>query len=90
MEISGEIIYKLTGLSNKGDLVPMGIKYGLVERLTGTLTGKNSKGLIVGQIQATTPKNGGQNHVYSLNVMGRGFDFSNYHSFGILSCRCSC
>ena len=48
VEISAETIYKLTGLSNKGDPVPVGINEGLVERLTGTSTGKNSKGLIIG------------------------------------------
>ena len=47
VEISAETIYKLTGLSNKGDPVPIGIKEGLVERLTWTLIGKNSKGLII-------------------------------------------
>ena len=31
VEISGEVIYKLTHLSNKGDHVPIGIKEGLVE-----------------------------------------------------------
>ena len=48
VEISAETIYKLTGLSNKGDLVPVAIKEGLVERLTRTPTCKNSKGLIIG------------------------------------------
>lgn len=31
VELSGEVKYKLTGLSNQGDLVPIGIKEGLVE-----------------------------------------------------------
>ena len=31
VEISGEVIYKLTSLSNQGDPVPIGIKEGLVE-----------------------------------------------------------
>ena len=31
VEISGEVIYKLTGLSNKGDLVLIDIKEGPVE-----------------------------------------------------------
>ena len=31
VEIFSEIIYKLTELSNQGDPVPIGIKYGLVE-----------------------------------------------------------
>ena len=34
--ISGEVIYKLIGLSNKGDPVPVGIKEGLVEELIGS------------------------------------------------------
>ena len=48
IDITGDVILMLTGLSNKGDLVPIGIKEGLVQELTGTLTGKNSKGLIIG------------------------------------------
>ena len=55
VEISHEVIYKLTGLSNQGDSVPIGIKEGLVERLIGTPLGKNSKGLMISQIQARTP-----------------------------------
>ena len=31
VEIFGEVIYKLTGLSNQGDPIPVGIKEGLVE-----------------------------------------------------------
>ena len=41
VEISVETIYKLTGLFNKGDPIPVGIKEGLVKKLTGTPTGKN-------------------------------------------------
>ena len=52
VEISGEVIYKLTGLSNQGDPVPIGIKEGLVEQLTRTPTRKNLKGLMISQIQA--------------------------------------
>ena len=52
VEISAEVIYKLTGLSNQGDPVPIGIKEGLVERLTGISLGKNSNGLMISQIQA--------------------------------------
>ena len=47
VKISGEVIYKLTGISNQGDPVPVGIKEGLVERLTGTPFGKNSKGIMI-------------------------------------------
>ena len=39
-KISGEVIYKLIGLSNQGDPVPLGIKEGLVEELTGSASGK--------------------------------------------------
>ena len=74
MEISAETIYKFTGLSNKGDLVPVGIKEGLVERLTGTLTGKNSKGLIIGQIKSTTPKMVAMNVFIGLTIIGQGCD----------------
>ena len=52
IKISGEVIYKLTGLSNQGDPVPVDIKEGLVERLTGTPSSKNSKVLMIIQIQA--------------------------------------
>ena len=74
MEISTKTIYKLTGLSNKGDPVPVGIKEGLVEKLMGTPTGKNSKGLIIGQIQATTPKIVAKIVSIGLTVTGRGCD----------------
>ena len=40
-DISGEVISKLTGLSNKGDPVPVSIKEGLVEELTESPSGKN-------------------------------------------------
>ena len=43
-DIYGEVIYKLTGLSNKGDPVPFGIKEGLVEELTGSASAKTRKG----------------------------------------------
>ena len=54
VEISGELISKLTGLSNQGEPVPVGIKEGLLEELTGSSSGKNSKGLMISQIQART------------------------------------
>ena len=74
VEISVETIYKLTRLSNKGDPIPVGIKEGLVERLTGTPTGKNSKGLIVVQLQASTPKMVAKIVSTGLTVIGRGSD----------------
>ena len=54
--ISGDVISKLTGLSNKGDPVPVGIKEGVVEELTGSPSGKNSKGLMISQITTWTPQ----------------------------------
>ena len=56
IDITGEVISKLTGLSNKGSPVPISIKEGLVQELTGTPTGKNSKGLMIGQIATRTPQ----------------------------------
>ena len=47
IEVSGDVIYILTGLSNKGELVPVGSKPWLVEKLIGTPTNKNSKGLVI-------------------------------------------
>ena len=52
----------------------MGIKERLVERLTGTPTRKNSKGLIVGQIKASTPKLMAKIMSTGLIVVGRGCD----------------
>ena len=46
-EIFGKVIYKLTGLSNQGDPVLVRIKKGLVEKLTRSPSGKNSKGLMI-------------------------------------------
>ena len=74
MEISSESIYKLTELSNKGNPVPVGSKEGLVERTTRTLTRKNYKGLIVRQIQASTPKMVAKIVSTGLTVTGRGCD----------------
>ena len=56
IEISSEVIYKLTGLSNQGDPVLVDIKEGLVEELTRSSLGKNSKVLMISQIQAQTPQ----------------------------------
>ena len=55
IDISGDVISKLTGLSNKGDPVPVGIKEGHVKELTGSSPRKNSKGLMIGQITTRTP-----------------------------------
>ena len=56
IEIFDEVIYKLTKLSNQGEPIPIDIKEGLVERLPRTPSGKNSKGLMISQIQAQTPQ----------------------------------
>ena len=56
VEIYGEVIYKLTHISNLGDPVPIGIDEGLVERIIGTPSGKNSKGLMISQLQSQTPQ----------------------------------
>ena len=55
VDISGEVIYKMTWLSNKGDPVLIGIKEGLVEELTGLASGKNLKWLMISQITHRTP-----------------------------------
>ena len=52
VDISTEVTYKLIGLSNQGEPVPVDIKEGLVEELTGSALGKNSKGLMIRLIQA--------------------------------------
>ena len=74
VEILAETIYKLTGLSNKGDLVPVGIKEGLFKKLTGIPTRKNSKGLIIGKFQVTTHKMVAKIVSTGLIVTGRGID----------------
>ena len=56
----------------------MGIKEGLVEILTGTPIGKNSKGLIIEQIKATTPKMVAKIVSTGLNVTGRGCNLKLY------------
>ena len=48
IDITGDVISKLTGLANQGSPVPIGIKDGLVQELTGSPSGKNSKGLMIG------------------------------------------
>ena len=74
VEISREVIYKLTGLSNQGDPIPINIKEGLVERLTGTPSGKNSKGLMISQIQAQTPQIVAKIIAIGITPTGRGSD----------------
>ena len=55
VNISEEVISQLTGLSNKGDPVPVDIKAGLVEELTGSASRKNLKGLMIGHITHRMP-----------------------------------
>ena len=47
VDITRDIISKLIGLSNQGNPVPIGIKEGLVQELTGSPSGKNYKGLMI-------------------------------------------
>ena len=54
IEVSDDIIYRLTRLSEKGEPVPVGSNPRLVENLTSTPAGKNSRGLVTSQIQYTT------------------------------------
>ena len=56
VDITGDIISKLTGLSNQGNPVPIRIKEGLVQELTGSPSGKNFKGLMIGQIATRMPQ----------------------------------
>ena len=72
VEISGEVISNLTGLSNQGELVPFGIKEGLVEELTGSTSGKKSKGLMIIQIQTQTPQIVAKIIAFALTSRGRG------------------
>ena len=74
IDISGDAISKLTGLSNKGDPVLIGIKEGLVEELTGSPSGKNSKGLMIGQITTRTPQIVAKIIAITLTLAGRGND----------------
>ena len=55
VNISGDVISKLTGLSNEGNPVPVKIKDGLVKDLTGSSSGKKFKGLMISQITTRMP-----------------------------------
>ena len=48
IDITRDVISKLTSLSNQGNPVPIGIKEGLVQELTRSPSEKNSKGLMIG------------------------------------------
>ena len=56
IDIVREVISKFTGLSNIGNPIPIGIKEGLVTKLTGSPSGKNSKGLMIGKITTQMPQ----------------------------------
>ena len=55
VDISREFISQLTGLSNEVNPVLVGIKQGLVEEITRSTSGKNSKGLMIIQITTRMP-----------------------------------
>ena len=56
IEINGNLINQIIGLSNKGEPIPIGPTPALVKELTGTPLGKYSRGLIVNQILYGTKK----------------------------------
>ena len=74
VDISGEVISQFTCLSNEGNPVPIGIKEGLVEELTGSSSSKNSKGLMISQITTRTPQIMAKIIVVTLTLSGRGSD----------------
>ena len=74
IDISGDVISKLTGLSNKGDPVPVGIKEGLVEELMGSPFEKYSKGLMISQITTRTPYIVAKIIAITLTLAGQGSD----------------
>ena len=74
VEISSEVIYKLTGLSNQGDPMLVDIKEEMVKPLTGTPYEKNSKGLMISQIQSWTPQIMAKIIATGLTPIGRGSD----------------
>ena len=74
IDITGDVISKLTGLSNQGSPVPIGIKDGLVQELTGSPSGKNSKGPMIGQIATRTPQIVAKIIAITLTLAGQGSD----------------
>ena len=74
IDISREVISKLTGLSNTGDPVPVSIKEGPVEELTGSASGKNLKGLMISQITARMPQIVAKIISITLTLVGQGND----------------
>ena len=74
VDITGDIISKLTGLSNQGNPVPIYIKEGLVKELTGSPSGKNSKGLVIRQIATRMPQIVAKTIAITLTLAGRSSD----------------
>ena len=74
IEIFGDMIYRISGLFNKGESVPMSSNLILVEILTRTPIANNSHGLIINQIQYTTPKIVEKNISTSMTSTRRGYD----------------
>ena len=68
------MIYRISVLSNKGELVPVSSNPILVQTLTRTPIENNSQGLIINQIQDTTPKIVEKNISTSMTSTRRGYD----------------
>ena len=71
VDITEDIISNLTDMSNQGNPVPIKIKEGLVQELTGSPSGKNSKGLMIGQISTRTPQIVAKIITVTLTLAGR-------------------
>ena len=56
IKINDNLIIQTTGLSNKGEPIPIRLNPDLVEELTSTLIGNNSRGVVVNQIIYDTQK----------------------------------
>ena len=74
VEILGDIIYRLAELSNKGEPIPVRSNPCLFNKLTRTSSGKNSRGLVISQIQYTTPKIVAKIISTGLTTTGHGCD----------------
>ena len=74
VDMSGEFISKLTGLSNEWNLVPVGIKEGLVEEITGSNSGKKLKGFTISQITTRMPQIVAKIIAITLTLASRGSD----------------
>ena len=66
------MICRISGLSNKGELVPVSSNPILVQTLTRKPIENNSQGLIINQIQYTTPKIDANIISVGLTITGRG------------------